>query len=366
MQAGYEVVVATRVVNHGQRIQDQGFRLIPLSLVRQSYSLLRELRTIRQLRKVYKTESPVIAHHVGLKPILYGSVAALGRKDLRIINAFAGLGYLGASTSLKARLLRLGIWTALRFLLNRPNCHVLLQNRDDSQLITSQLKVAPGNVVVIRGSGVDVSLFRPSPEPTGVPIVLFASRMLWIKGIREFIEAATLLRAKSARARFVLAGDTDVGNPSSVPRSQLLAWQSAGTVEWWGHQEDMAQVYKQATLVCLPSHGGEGVPKALIEAAASGRAIVTTDVPGCHDIVRQRLNGILVEPKNAVATAQALEELLQDAVKRKQMAACGREIVVNEFSQEAVIHQTLDLYRELLLSGVPGPELIEASRGTFE
>ena len=348
LQSGYEVIVATRVCNYAQKIHNEGFRLIPLRLIRESYSPLNELRAIYQIRQIYRRERPDIVHHVALKPVLYGSIAALGQDQVRVINAFTGLGYLAGASSLKVRLLRLPILKALTFLLNRRNHQILLQNQDDKQLLATKCKVAPGRITVIRGSGVDVNYFLPSPEPAGTPIILLASRMLWIKGIREFVEAAKLLHDNKITARFVLVGDTDLNSPSGIPRQQLLEWQSSGHVEWWGHRREMPQIFKQANLVCLPSHGGEGVPKVLIEAAASGRATVATDVPGCRDIVRDGFNGLLVPPRNTDALASGIEQLLANDSMRSQMAAHGREIVINEFTQEHVIQQTLTLYGKLL------------------
>jgi len=348
LQSGYEVIVATRVCNYAQKIHNEGFRLIPLRLIRESYSPLNELRAIYQIRQIHRRERPDIVHHVALKPVLYGSIAALGQDQVRVINAFTGLGYLAGASSLKVRLLRLPILKALTFLLNRRNHQILLQNQDDKQLLATKCKVAPGRITVIRGSGVDVNYFLPSPEPAGTPIILLASRMLWIKGIREFVEAAKLLHDNKITARFVLVGDTDLNSPSGIPRQQLLEWQSSGHVEWWGHRREMPQIFKQANLVCLPSHGGEGVPKVLIEAAASGRAIVATDVPGCRDIVRDGFNGLLVPPRNTDALASGIEQLLANDSMRSQMAAHGREIVINEFTQEHVIQQTLTLYGKLL------------------
>ena len=353
LRNGYDVVVATRVRTYGEKIRDERFQLIPLRLSRESYSPFIEFPAIRQLRRIYSSEHPDIVHQVGLKPILYGSIAALGQKNLQVIDAFGGLGYLGASSSLKARSLRLAIWSAYRFLLNRPNHHVLLQNQEDKQLLITKLKVPTEKILIIGGSGVDLDLFRPAPEPSGTPIVLLAARMLWNKGVGEFVEAAQLLHTRGATARFAVIGDTDLGSPSAIPRQQLLDWQSSGVVEWWGHQEEMPRIFKQASLVCLPSHGGEGVPKVLLEAAASGRPIVATDVPGCREIVRQDINGVLVSPRNHIALAAAIEQLLKDPARRMQMGSCGREIAVREFSQETVVQQTLDLYSELLDSCAP-------------
>jgi glycosyltransferase involved in cell wall biosynthesis len=351
LQNGYDVYVATRVGDCGEKIIGAGFRLIPLRLNRSSYSLFYELRTVRQLRSIYRQVKPDIVHHIALKPILYGSMAALGDRRMQVINAFAGLGYLVSSTSFKARALKQVLWKIFRFLLNRPNSFLLLQNREDRDLLVADVGVLPEKTTIIRGSGVDIHEFQATAELPGVPIVLLSSRMLWIKGISDFVDAAKLLRARGVNARFVLAGDTDLGSPGAIPREKLQEWQNAGSVEWWGHQQSMPQMLQQATLVCLPSHGGEGVPKALIEAAASERAIVATDVPGCRDIVRHGINGLLVATKNPAALADAIATLLNDASLRAEMGRRGRKIAVNEFSEEKVIQQTLALYRKLLGGG---------------
>lgn len=345
-QNGFDVIIATRVHHHAQKIRDEGFKLVQLQLSRESYSPLKELRTILQLRELYRTERPDIVHHVALKPILYGSIAALGRRDIQIINAFAGLGYLVASTSLKARVLRIPIWNAFKFLLNRPNTRVLLQNIDDQEVITTRLKVPAEKTFLIRSAGVDCSVFRPGPEPAGIPVVMLPARMLWNKGVAEFVEAAKLLRQQGVDARFVLVGDVDPASPSGMSRKTLTAWNDAGIIEWWGQREEMAAIYQTVALVCLPSHR-EGVPKVLLEAAACGRAIITSDVPGCRDIVRDNVNGFLVPAKNAPELARTIRHLLENHTIRMRMGAAGREIAVNEFSQHIVVAKTLALYDEL-------------------
>jgi len=309
-----------------------------------------DLRSLLKLFRHIKAEKPDIIHHIALKPILYGSMAALGSRRVQVVNAFAGLGYLVSSPSFKARTLKQVLWKMFRFLLNRRNSFLLLQNCEDRDLLVAEVGVRPEKTTVIRGSGVDVNEFQPTDEVPSTPIVLLSSRMLWIKGICDFVEAAKLLRTRGINARFVLAGDTDPGSPGAIPREKLQEWQNAGPVEWWGHQQSMSGMVQQAALVCLPSHGGEGVPKALIEAAAGGRAIVATDVPGCRDIVRHGTNGLLVPPKNPAALADAIDRLLKDAPLRAEMGRRGREIAVNEFSEEKVIQQTLALYHRLLNS----------------
>jgi glycosyltransferase involved in cell wall biosynthesis len=349
---GYEVIIATGVYKYAEEIQAKGLRLIPLKLTRKTGSVFNELGAVRQLKRIYSIERPDIIHQVAIKAVLYGSIAALGT-NIPIINALTGLGYLAASSSNKAAVLRWVVWNAFGLFFKRTRQLVLVENDQDKELLVAKLRVSPEKVIVTRGSGVNVSVFQGAPEPSGMPVVLLASRMLWIKGIREFVEAAQLLQSKGVPARFVLAGDSDANNPSCVPRQQLLDWHASGAVEWWGHQEDMPGLFKQANLVCLPSHGGEGVPKVLMEAAASSRAIVTTHVPGCQDIVQDGVNGLLVKPKESMVLADAIEKLLKDCALRGRMGQNSRQVAVKEFSEEAVIRQTLELYSRLLGSAAP-------------
>jgi glycosyltransferase involved in cell wall biosynthesis len=187
-------------------------------------------------------------------------------------------------------------------------------------------------------------VYAPVPEPEGVPIVVLPARMLWDKGVREFVEAAALLRQRGVSARFVLVGDPDGENPASVPEAQLADWQRQGVVECWGRREDIPQVLARSNIVCLPSYR-EGLPKSLLEAASSGRAIVTTDVPGCREVVRDGDNGILVEARNSKALADGLQRLLVDPVLRQRMGQRGRERVMSEFSQEIVVSRVMSVYR---------------------
>jgi len=343
---GFDVLVATRVRNHGKQIEREGFKLIPIGMSRTGMNPLKELATLWELVRLYKTAKPDIVHHVAMKPVLYGSLAAWISKVPYVVNALAGLGYVFTSNQWKAVLLRKMTSKAFRILLNRPNSRVILQNPDNRNLMVRLRILNLKSTVLIRSSGVDTQSFFPTPEPPGITTVLLASRMLWDKGIGEFVEAARLIRDKGIDARFILAGDTDPENPAAVPPYQLEAWNRGGVVEWWGRRENMAEVFAQAHIVCLPSYG-EGVPKVLIEAAASGLPIVTTDVPGCRETVLHGKNGLLVPVRSAIELAAALERLIRDPVLRREMGAHGRELAVSEFSIEKVVNQTLALYQEL-------------------
>lgn len=346
---GFDVLVVTRVTNHGKQIEDEGFKLIPISMVRSGKNPLKELATLWELISIYKSERPDIVHHVAMKPVLYGSFVARITGVPHAVNALAGMGYIFISNHWTAAILRKFVSIAFRMLLNRPSSRVILQNPDDQSLMVKSGILSPESIALIRGSGVDTQAFLPAPEPQTITTVVLASRMLWDKGVGEFVEAARLLRNKGVNARFVLVGDTDPANPAAVPLAQLEAWNSSGSsgaVEWWGRREDMPKVFSDSHIVCLPSYR-EGLPKVLIEAAACGRPIVATDVPGCREIVLHGKNGLLVPMRNSVALADALERLIEDPSLRHKMGINGRELAVSEFSVEKVISQTLALYQEL-------------------
>lgn len=343
---GFDVTVITRVTNHGKQIEDEGFKLIPITMVRSGKNPLKELATLWELIGIYKSERPDIVHHVAMKPVLYGSFVARITGVPHTVNALAGMGYIFISNNWTAAILRKFVSIAFRMLLNRPNSRVILQNPDDQSLMVKSRILSPESIALIRGSGVDTQAFLPAPEPQSITTVVLASRMLWDKGVGEFVEAARLLRNKGVNARFVLVGDSDPGNPATVPVSQLEEWHKSGVVEWWGRREDMPKVFSDSHIVCLPSYR-EGLPKVLIEAAACGRPIVATDVPGCREIVLHGKNGLLVPARNFTALADALQRLIEDTVLRRKMGKDGRELAVSEFSVEKVVHQTLDLYQEL-------------------
>jgi glycosyltransferase involved in cell wall biosynthesis len=222
---------------------------------------------------------------------------------------------------------------------------VIFQNPDDREVFLESHLVDPGKVALIRGSGVDTQHFFPQPEPSCAPLVILPARMLWDKGVGEFVAAARTLRAQGIKARFALVGDSDDKNPASVHSSQLREWEKEGVIEWWGWKENMEQVYAQAAIVCLPSFYREGVPKVLIEAAACGRPIVTTDMPGCREVVRHGENGFLIPVRDAGTLAKALLDLIKSPSTRREMGITSRIIAEKEFSMELVISQTLAFYQ---------------------
>ncbi|MBI2725926.1 MAG: glycosyltransferase family 4 protein [Polaromonas sp.] len=346
LAAGYEVVVATRVDRRGEQIAAEGFRVVPLSLSRRSRNPLQELAAVMEIVRIYWQERPDIVHHVALKPVLYGSVAALLLRRPAVVNAMAGMGFLFTSSSRSAGWLRAVVSRVFRVLLNAGRNVLILQNPDDVNLMVSGGLVQASRVRLIRGSGVDTQRFHPAPEPDGIPVVMLASRMLWDKGVGEFVEAARQLRDRGVHARFVLVGDGDPDNPASIPDEQLKLWHDSGVAECWGRCEDMPGAFAQAHIVCLPSYR-EGLPKVLLEAAACGLPLVATDAPGCREIVRHGENGLLVPLRDATALALAIERLLADSALRASMGKKGRRMVEEEFSEAYVAGQTLAVYREM-------------------
>lgn len=341
--AGFHVVVATRVRANARKLVEAGCEVVSVEWTRGARNPLVELRLLAQVIGLYRSYGPAVVHHVALKPVVYGSIAAWIVKIPVVVNAVAGLGYLFINTRGSARYLRPLVATVFRKVLNRPGTWVVLQNPDDQELLRREVGLQPERSVLIRGAGVDVAEFRDSPPPNGVPLVILPARLLWDKGVGEFVAAARRLREEGVGARFALVGGLDMANPRAVNRSVVEGWVAKGDVEWWGHRSDMATAYHEASIVCLPSYR-EGLPKALLEAAASARPIVTTDVPGCREVVAPNDNGLLVEPRNATSLAAALRELLRDPVARARMGRRGRIRAETEFCVERVVAETLPLY----------------------
>lgn len=351
-QAGYEVHVAAPPGRCESRIRDAGFVFYPLGMSRSGMGT-GELACLVQLYSLYRRVQPDLVHHLRLKPVLYGGLAAYAARVPAQVSMPTGLGHVFTAQTRKALLLRTVTLAGCRVAFRHRNLKVIFQNPDDLAVFVGSNTLPKSKSVLIRGSGVDVSEFVVTPEPVGPPVVMLVARMLLDKGVLEFVESAKTLKSRGSNARFVLVGDTDPGNPTAVPAGQLLAWQEAGLIEWWGYRENMREVFEQSNLVCLPSYR-EGVPKVLIEAAAAGRAIVTTDAPGCREVVTHGVNGLLVPPRNAEALTAALAFLLESPGMRARMARRGRHAAVANFSMDRVIAETLEIYHGVLEGTVAG------------
>lgn len=340
---GFEVVLVSPPGEYGPRLEAEGFRWINFPFSRKGLNPLIELFTIWRLTRLYRKEKPDLVHHFTIKCVLYGSRAAQKARIPAVVNAITGLGYVFVKQTFPVRVIR---WIVKRFYhIALKNTQVIFQNPDDRQMFLDLNLVQTQNSHLIRGSGIDVTHFVPLAEPDCIPLVVLPGRMIWDKGVGDFVEAARILKDRGVRARFALVGKSDPQNPSGISLEQLGQWQKEGHVEWWGFQEDMTAVFAQANIICLPSYR-EGMPRVLTEAAASQRALITTDVPGCRGAVYHGKNGLLVPPRDPSALADALQTLIESPDLRKKMGEAGREIAVNEFSDEIVIDQTIQIYQK--------------------
>jgi glycosyltransferase involved in cell wall biosynthesis len=348
-ERGHEVVLVTPPGEYAEKMKSNGYRVRKWQLDRHSMNPLKEIRSVLHLLLIYAQERPSVAHHFTAKGILYGSIAATVTGISSVVNAVTGgasaFGNVISKTNVVYRGVQWGLKRLFQFVL--AGTGVIFQNPDDLESFVSQGLVAEERCHLIKGSGVDLSSFQPAPEPEGTPNILLAGRLLWNKGVGEFVEASRILAREGESARFVLVGNTDSSNPMSVSEEQINEWEQDGLVEWWGFQEDMPSVFGQMHIVCSPSYYREGVPKVLIEAAACERPIVTTDMPGCREIVRDGVNGLLVTPEDSQALASALSDLLENTSRRQAMGARGREIVRQEFSVEQVVSETMTVYKGL-------------------
>ena len=345
-QVGYDVSVITRVRNHGDVIESAGIRVIPFENSRRSLNPFSELLVVLRLVKIYKQEKPDIVHNVAVKPVVYGAIAARIARVSNVVHALAGLGWLSSSRGKLAGLLKVLARFFLRKLLSKGR--IIVQNLDD-QVWLFRLGIKVSRISLIRGSGVDIKHFIPPAESPGEPVVIvLVSRMLWDKGIGEFVEAAKVFRKLGEKAKFVLVGGPDDANPSSISEAQLKAWDQEGCIEWLGQRSDVADILAGSHIACLPSFYGEGVPKSLLEALAIGLPIVTTDSPGCREVVVQKENGLLVPPRDVEKLLDAILYLVHNPLERQRMGKASRQLVEEEFSLDKVISETLNLYQEMI------------------
>jgi glycosyltransferase involved in cell wall biosynthesis len=345
--AGYEVVVATPKSKHVPRILAAGLRWEEFRMSRSGMHPLRELLTLFDIRRLYRRLAPDLVHHVSSKPVLYGTLLARLNRVPAVVNAISGLG--GVFAGGESRLMQNAIKAAYAVMLRHPHMKVIFQNDEQRDAFVSRGWLREEQTILIRGSGVDLMAFAPGERSgAAVPLVVFASRMLKTKGVEDMVAAARLLRARGVQVRVALVGEPDPDNPRSVTAETLRGWAVEGIVEYRGRSEDMPAVFREADIVAFPSYYAEGVPKVLLEAAASGLPVVTTDWPGCRDVVQDGVNGLLVPVRDPEALANAIAALATDPERRRAMGRAAREKAVAQYSVDAVIAETLEIYRELL------------------
>ncbi len=345
---GYQVHVACPLVDAVKIIKDHGCVHHPWQVSRSGTNPFTEILAIRSLYKIYKKLKPDLVHHVTIKPVIYGGVAARLAKVPATINAVSGLGSTYISDSLKVKLIRKIANSGYAISGRHPNSKFIFQNKDDQRLFVKSGVAKQKQSQIILGSGVCMKQYQPLAMPLDEKItVVLASRMLIDKGILEFVEAARLLATKE-KLRLVLVGDVDPGNPASLQKKQIQAWADEGIIEWWGFRDDMQNVFAASHIVCLPSYR-EGSPRVLIEAAASARPIITTDTSGCRDLVKHNVNGLLVPIKDARSLANAIDQLASMPQSLQEMGMQSRKLVEHNYAEEIVLSQTFDTYKSLSL-----------------
>ena len=358
--AGFEVHVATRVVDGAAAIAAEGFTLHPVPFARGRLSPLAAIATIRALRRVHRQVAPALAHHVALQAAVLGSIAAMGR-SVACVNALTGLGYTFTSGNAKAMLLRPFMGLLLRLLFNGRNRIVLVQNPDD-QTGMQRLGIAAERIALIPGSGVDVMALQPLPEPSGPPVVAFVGRLLADKGIHTLIAAHRRLRQRGSNVELLIAGTPDPSNPASVSEQEAAGWNSEAGIQWLGHINDIPALWARAHIAVLPSRR-EGLPKSLLEAAACGRPMIAADVPGCREVVRPGETGLLFPVDDAPALATSIETLAASPALRTRLGVGARQLAVERFSAAAIGRQTVDLYRSLVRLDSRTPAVTTAKAG---
>ncbi|MEQ9345908.1 MAG: glycosyltransferase [Thalassospira sp.] len=337
---GDDVVVACNVGPVTEGLRKEGFRVVNLPITRGGLSPIKSLKTVKALACLIRRENPDVIVNVAIQCVVLSVFAGVLVGAKRSVNMVTGLGFLFVSGGAKVKLVRTIVSLILRAYARFGSVNVIVQNQDDHALMT-KLGFKPDRLALIRGSGVDISTFAPAQKTVSEPkTAIFVARMLWSKGLAELIEASRILKSRGRTYRIVLVGDADLANPDSATEADLVKWQQDGLVEWLGKRDDVAKLLRDADLAVLPSWR-EGLPKALLEAAASGLAMVATDVPGCREIVRPNENGLLVPLRDGNALADAIEELMEDDDKRARFGTAARQLVERELCDSVIITQTL-------------------------
>lgn len=351
--AGYDVHVAMQEADEARARCTDGFAYHALPLARSFAAPWREAAAVRSLRRLIRRLDPAVVHAFTLKPVLLTGIARLGLPS-GFVGSITGLGSFFAGTGLADRAVQSVAALLARIALRSARCIVIVQNPDDLALVRRRFSLGTAQTVLVPGSGVDLDRFKPAPEPPGRVRIVLAARMIADKGIHEFIEASRILQARGFDAEFVLAGGLDPENRSAISGEDIGACVAAGLVTWLGHTSDMAALYRDSHIACLPSRYREGIPKSLIEAAASGRPAVTTDMPGCREIVLHERTGLVVPVRDTDALAGALARLAGDPVLRNRMGTAARALAESGFGQDDVTARVLGLYAQLEQHGPHG------------
>lgn len=340
LKKGYEVHISCAITDKKKYLESLGLKVHPLDISRSGIGITGEIKAFLEIYKVLKEISPNIAHFVTIKPVLYGGIASRFLNINKKIFSISGLGFIFIKQGFNATLVRTLVKIMYRFSLAGKNSHVIVQNSSDKVVVISIVKVP---TTLIRGSGVDLNQYKWIKENNQNIKVSMACRLLKDKGVFEYIEAAKVLKQRFPNIEFELYGDIDIYNPASLTNEDIKMIKKSGFVNVYGFSSNIASAFSDSNIVVLPSYR-EGLPKVLIEAAACGRAVVTTDVPGCSDAIVPDITGLLCKVKNSESLAQMIEKLIIGENLRNSMGKAGRKLAEKEFDIKKVVEKHFEIY----------------------
>ena len=346
INAGYEVAIATKINKHRKDLENLNIKIYHWSIHRGSLNPLKEIMSILSLIKILWIFKPTIIHAVAQKPVIYVGLAKKLYYKVSFVATLGGVGFIFTSGTSKAKLLKPIVNFFLKCALVGKKTRLILQNKDNINTIKKINIINENYIRLVKGAGVEIKKYVPSEIPLKTTIIILPGRMLWDKGVGEFVRVAKQIKGRNIKARFVLVGDIDLDNPESIKQVQIDEWIESGIIEQWGRCDNMEKVYKKSSIVCLPSYN-EGLPKVLLEAGSSSRPIVAFDVPGCREIVKNKINGFLVEFRDENALETALVKLINDKKLCKKMGENGRKIVERYFASEIINAQTFNIWNEV-------------------
>ena len=350
--SGYEVYISCNETSKRKIIENNNIKFFPLALDRRGINPFYEFLIILKYCFLFYKIKPDIVHNVGSKPIIYGSIAAKFLNIKSLINAPIGLGFAFSSDTFRAKLLKPVLIFLLSHTLNKHHGkgkenRVIFENSDDMNYFIRRKIVKKSDARLIRGAGVEIDYKYKKKKKINKNITIsLVARMLKDKGIFEFVNAARILNKRNFQCRFLLVGDIDQKNPSSLKTSTLKRWHEKGIIEWLGWIDNIKEILCDTDILCLPSYR-EGLPKSLLEGAAIGLPLVTTNTVGCRDIVVDGVNGYLVPVKDSVNLALAIEKLIRDKELRAKMGNESLKLAISKFSSKIINSQTISLYNEL-------------------
>lgn len=349
-QKGWEVAIAAQMtdIKYQQKITSLGFKFYDTKLERSSINPLSQFFALIRLKKIIKNFNPDISYHLGAKAIFYGTfVAKFSKKNIKVVNAPIGLGFVYASSSMKARFLRPVVDLLYKFFLNPPNSKVIIENNDDIEYFIEAGSLNRSDAHCILGAGVDTEKFRPSKKHSGPIVVVMASRLIVEKGVWDFVKMAETLFQEKLPVRCLLIGKPDEGNPSSISINDYERLKSNPSLECLGFCENVSKEFAQADICCFPTFYREGLPRVLIEAASSGLAIITTDVIGCRETVNGR-NGLLVQTHDIQAMVEQIRYYVNNPDRLRIAQYESRALAINKFDKHIICQQTYNVFKSLL------------------